>query len=197
MKYSILISAALGLAIQVSSLSAEEIPNPEVTPVKTRMAATVEMVTATVAAVDQETREVTLTDSEGKQHSFVANEQVRNLAQVEVGDTLVIKYFERVAVNVYPAKTGAKGWVEQTEVSRADPGQKPHGTITQKIQVTGEVAAIDPENRILTIGGKHGEVLLPVSDKVDLSAIKVGGTVRADFVETMSITVNRPAPAGK
>jgi len=196
MKKAILATAALALAIQVSPLTAAETSGQAVAPVKTRMAATVEMVTATVAAVDQETREVTLTDSEGKQHSFIANEQVRNLAQVEVGDIVVIKYFERMAVNVYPAKTGAKGRVEQTEVSRADAGQKPHGTITQKIQLTGVVAAIDPEARVVTIEGKHGAVLLPVSDDVDLSTIKVGGTVRADFVETMSITVNSGASTG-
>jgi len=196
MKKAILATAALALAIQVSPLTAAETSGQAVAPVKTRMTATVEMVTATVAAVDQETREVTLTDSEGKQHSFIANEQVRNLAQVEVGDIVVIKYFERMAVNVYPAKTGAKGRVEQTEVSRADAGQKPHGTITQKIQLTGVVATIDPEARVVTIEGKHGAVLLPVSDDVDLSTIKVGGTVRADFVETMSITVNSGASTG-
>jgi hypothetical protein len=197
MKRSILFAVALGLVMPASYLAAAENPAPAVAPVKTKIAATAVIVTATVAAVDQETREVTLKDSEGKQHSFIADEKVRNLAQVEVGDIVVIKYFERMALNVYPVKAGAKGQIAQTEVSRSDPGQKPHGTVTQKIQLTGQVAAIDPETRIVTIEGKHGDVLLPVSDAVDLSSIKLGSMVRADYVETMSITVNSPETMGK
>lgn len=197
MKLSIFIVAALGLVLPIPHLAAAENPTPAAPPVKTKMAAAAVTVTATVAAVDQETREVTLKDSEGKQHSFIADDTVRNLARVEVGDILVIKYFERTALNIYPVKTGAKGRVVRTEVSRSDLGQKPHGTVTQEIQLTGQVAAIDPETRTVVIEGKHGDVLLPVSNAVDLSTIKIGGTVRADFVETMSITVKRPRSMGE
>ncbi len=193
MKRSILFAVAAGLLMSASYLAAVEDPAP----VKTKIAATAVIVNATVAAVDQETREVTLTDSDGKQHSFIADDNVRNLAQVKVGDILIIKYFERLALNIYAVKDGAKGRIEETEVSRADLGQKPHGTVTQKIQLTGDIAAIDPETRIVTITGKHGDVLLPVSDAVDLSTLKIGGTVRADFVETMSITVESPKAMGK
>ncbi len=197
MKRSIFFAATLGLVIPASYLTAAESPAPSAAPVKTRMAATEVVVTATVVAVDQKTREVMLKDAEGEQHSFIADEKIRNLAQVEVGDIVVIKYFERMALNVYPVKAGAKGQVAQTEVSRSDLGQKPHGTVTQKIQLTGQVAAIDPETRVVTIEGKHGDVLLPVSDAVDLSTIKVGGTVRAGYLETISITVKSPESVGK
>ena len=44
-------------------------------------------VTATVEAIDQTTRMVTLKAADGKLVSFVADEAVKNLPQVKVGDT--------------------------------------------------------------------------------------------------------------
>jgi len=47
-------------------------------------------VTATVVKVDQKTREVTLKGEDGEEFSFVASEDVKNLAQVKPGDVLCI-----------------------------------------------------------------------------------------------------------
>jgi len=194
MKHPLLPALALSLTLPLTPLTMAQESAPAATPVKSKLAAVAEFVNATVTAVDQETREVVLTDEQGRRHAFIAGEQVRNLGQVEVGDTVSIKHLERMAVNVYPVKTGAKGRIVKTEMSRSDPGQKPHGTITQNIELTGVISAIDPEARVVTIEGKYGDVQLPVSEAVDISTIEVGGTVRAEYVETLSITVSSPRP---
>lgn len=49
--------------------------------------------TAVVESVDQKTREVSLRDSAtGQQFSVVAGPEVRNLAQVEAGDTVRLDF---------------------------------------------------------------------------------------------------------
>ncbi len=57
-------------------------------------------VTATVVKVDQETREVTVKGEDGKEFSFIASEDVRNLAQVKPGDTVTATYAEALAYEV-------------------------------------------------------------------------------------------------
>ena len=52
---------------------------------------------STVTAVNHETRQVTLQDSSGESVTFIAGEQVRNLAQVDVGDKILVEYADRYA----------------------------------------------------------------------------------------------------
>ena len=57
-------------------------------------------VTATVEAVDQTTRMVTLKGPKGNTITFKAGEEVRNLPQVKVGDQVEAKYYESLVVDV-------------------------------------------------------------------------------------------------
>ena len=65
--------------------------------------------TAEVTAIDHETRMVTLKKPSGEENTFHAGDEVRNLAQVEVGDVLTVSYAERLALKIYPVETGAMG----------------------------------------------------------------------------------------
>ena len=56
--------------------------------------------TATVTAVNQSTRMVTLKGPEGNSVTFKASDEVRNLAQVKVGDEVKFAYYESLAVRV-------------------------------------------------------------------------------------------------
>ena len=55
---------------------------------------------ATVTAVNQETREVTLKGADGNELAITVGEEVKNLPQVEVGDQLEVAYYESVNVEV-------------------------------------------------------------------------------------------------
>jgi len=153
--------------------------------------------TAKVTAINHDTREVTLMTQQGEERTIVASDQVRNLAQVNVGDFLVVQYAERVATAIFPTPTGAVGSVVETTMSRAELGQKPHGTVTQKIELTGRIQSIDLEQRVVTIQGKEADLLIHVADDVDLSGLKVGDTVKAEYVEALAISVKSPDELGK
>ena len=147
---------------------------------------------ATVTAVDQDSRQVTLRTADGEEHSFVAGDEVRNLGQVKVGDEVTIIYAEALAVRLYPAANGSKGVIEKTEVSRAPRGAKPYGMITRHVEITARVTALDPKSRMVTLEGKNGELTLRVADDVDLDKVSINDTVRVDYLERISISVDTP-----
>ena len=72
-------AGALGLATVAIA------ETPETTQVGEAVVASA-TVTATVTKIDQKTREVSVKTEDGKDYSFVAGENVKNLSQVKVGD---------------------------------------------------------------------------------------------------------------
>lgn len=146
----------------------------------------------TVTAVDQKNREVTLRSADGEENSFVAGDEVRNLEQVKVGDEVTITYAEALAVQLFPAAAGSKGMIEKTEVSRSPVGAKPYGMITRHVEITARVIELDPKSRTATLEGKDGAVTLQVADDVDLTKVSINDTVRVDFLERISISVDTP-----
>jgi hypothetical protein len=150
-------------------------------------------VTARVTAINHETREVTLQDEQGRVQRFIADDEVRNLAQVEVGDILSVDYTKRLAVALYADKSGAMGGISRTEISRAAPGQKPYGTLTKTLELSGRLAALDTKARTVTIAGKHGELTIGVDEDVDLNSVKVGDSVKMEYIESLVIAIDAPS----
>ena len=70
--------------------------------------------TATVEAIDQNTRMVTLRGPQGNSVSFQASDSVKNLSQVHVGDKVLVHYLEALAINVRPPSEAVNN--SQTDV---------------------------------------------------------------------------------
>ena len=101
-------------------------------------------VTATVVAVDQKTRAVTLKSSDGHEYTFIAGDEVKNLAQVKKGDLVKTTYRESL---IYEVKKGgtAAGAETTTTIARGRPGSVPEGIWAQRTTVTVAITAIDPK----------------------------------------------------
>src|SRR4051812_29866208 len=82
-------------------------------------------VTATVEAVDQKTREVTLKDSSGKLHTFVASDDVRNLAQVAKGDVVTLDYAQAIGVRLAKSASKTRERTVTEGMERTKLGEKP------------------------------------------------------------------------
>jgi len=154
-----------------------------------------EVITATVTAVDLDAREVTVKGPEGREVVIVAGPDVRNLAQVKVGDKLVFEYFQSLALALTPVEGQPAARMETTEVARAPKGDKPGGVIKRTVEAQGVVQAIDAKNRMVTLRGAKHTLHLKVAEDVDLGKIKVGQNVVGRYVEAMAISVY--APKGK
>src|SRR5664279_3758258 len=99
-------------------------------------------VTAKVTKIDQKTRKVTIKTDDGKEYSFIAGDNVKNLAQVKKGDIITAVYTEAIA---YQVRKHGEPVVKTTEaVVAAEPGSKPAGAAAQQTTVTVTITAIDP-----------------------------------------------------
>ena len=151
---------------------------------------------ATVESVDLDTREVVLRDEDGEVIRFVAGEEVRNLAQVEVGDQVLVEHSVGLLLMAAPATGEEPMRADVLDVWRAELGQRPGVRIEHTAAAVGIVTAVDAEARTVTIRGVERTVVLEAAEDIDLDAIDVGDEVNALFQESIVISVE-PAPAGQ
>jgi Cu/Ag efflux protein CusF len=149
-------------------------------------------VTATVARIDHQTREVTLKGDDGQEYTFVAGDAVKNLAQVQKGDVVSATYTEAVA---YEVKKGGKADAAATVAGGAAPlGTKPAAVVGGKVTVTVAIAAIDTKVPSVTFKGPGGNTrTVKVKDPAKLKGVSVGDTVEITYVEALAINVAKAA----
>jgi len=99
--------------------------------------------TATVKKLDLKTRHVTLQRADGSVVKFVAGDEVRNLAQVRVGDEVNVTYYESLAYEVRKPGEGAPGAAVAEGAARTKLGEKPGAGAARVTTVTATIAAID------------------------------------------------------
>jgi Cu/Ag efflux protein CusF len=148
-----------------------------------------ETVTATVVKVDQATREVTLKADDGEEFSFVASEDVRNLAQMKPGDVVTATYAEALA---YEVKKGGTVVGPETVVggAAAELGARPAGGIARQTTATVIITAIDPKAPSVTFKGPQGNTrTITVQHPEKLEGVSVGDTVELTFTEAFAIKV--------
>jgi ribosomal 50S subunit-recycling heat shock protein len=145
-------------------------------------------VTATVTKVDQTTREVTIKTEDGQEHSFVAGDAVKNLAQVKPGDVITAVYTEALAYEV--KKGGTTGAEASAAAAGAPLGAKPAGVVAHQTTVTVKITAIDPTVPSVTFVGPHGNTeTVKVRYPERLKGVSVGDTVELTYTEALAIKV--------
>ena len=150
---------------------------------------------ARVEAIDQQTRVVTLVDADGNRTTFRADEAVRNLPQVRVGDVVVGELMESVAVEVRPATAEEKAAPASIAAlaAGAEPGQKPAGLFARQVKALYTIESIDKAAGGGTLrdaeGGSH---FVKVRDPSVLDRVKVGDPVVVTLTEALRIEVIAP-----
>jgi len=146
-------------------------------------------VTATVVKIDQRTREVTLRADDGQEFSFIAGEDVKNLAQVKSGDVVTATYAEALA---YEVRKGGAAVTPETAVAAgsADKGMKPAGAIARQTTVTVLITAIDHKIPSITFKGPGGKTkTIKVQHPEKLQGVTVGDTVEITYTEALALKV--------
>ena len=151
-------------------------------------------VTAKVTKIDQKTRKVTIKTDDGKEYSFIAGDNVKNLAQVKKGDVITAVYTEAIAYQV--RKHNKQTGVEVTDAVAAAPaGAKPAGAVVQQTTVAVTITAIDSTIPTVTFKGPQGNTkTIKVKDPQKLVGVKVGDVVDITYTEALAVKVDA-APA--
>jgi hypothetical protein len=149
-------------------------------------------VTATVVAIDKDTRTVTL---KGPQRTvdIVAGDDVRNFDQIRVGDRVVARYQQALTLELRKSRAplGAAG----TEATvRAPLGSRPAGAVGREVTVLADVVAVDPAKSIISLKGPRGNILdLKVQNPDHFKVVKKGDQVEAVYTVALAVAV-MPAP---
>ena len=179
-------AACLAATLCLATAARAETPAAEP---KGEVAMATATVNATVTKINYETREVTVKAEDGEEHTFVASEDVKNLAQVKPGDVITATYGEALAYEV--KKGGQVADVETVVGGRAAaPGSRPAGGIARQTTVTVLITAIDPKAPSVTFKGPQGNTrTIKVLHPEKLEGVSVGDTVELTFTEAFAVKV--------
>ena len=148
--------------------------------------------TATVEAVDQSTRMVTLKGPKGNSITFKAGDQVRNLAQVKVGDEVKFAYYESLAVRVLKKGEAFPTASESSAMARANKGQMPAGVVGKETTANATITAIDKTAKTVTLQGEDGKsVTVTPLHPERLKEVKVGDRLVLTYTEAVAVKVER------
>jgi len=147
--------------------------------------------TASVTAIDQGTRMVTLKTADGQELTTKVSPDVKNLKQVKVGDVVNITYTAAYAVRLNPTSTAGSAAASAGAV--AQPGKKPAAAAGDMVTINAEVKAINLKDNTVTFKGPKGNLrTVAVQDptyQAALKKLKVGDVVEITYAEALAITV--------
>ena len=144
---------------------------------------------ATVEAIDQASRMVTLRGSKGNSVTLEVDPSVKNLPQLSVGDTINVAYYESWALQL--DKPGEAGG---SIIATAPAAQLPAGYAARKTTtIVATVEAIDASKPSVTFKGPQGrsmEVMFH-DDPRALARLKVGDTYNVSYTQALAVAVEK------
>jgi len=146
--------------------------------------------TATVEAIEAESRTITLKRSDGTFVTTIAGPDVKRFAEVKVGDTVNARYYETVVVRVKrPGEPETNSTVKGTTGSEQ---VLPGGTKARQRTITATISAIDMNMPSITFTGPNGwNYSSKVQDLEALAKVKVGDKVEIVWTEAVLVSLAR------
>jgi len=132
---------------------------------------------------------VTWSTADGTLLTFTAGPDVRNLAQVKVGDVVTLSHTVALVLELKKTSGGIRERVESEGGLRAAPGQMPGAVMAREVRVVADVTKIDTKNKTVTLRGPKRSMKLRVDDPKQLAGIKLGDQVEATFIDAVAVTV--------
>ena len=147
-------------------------------------------VRAMVVELDKAGRLVTLRGPKGGLVTVNVPASVQNFEQVQLGDSLVIRYTAAVAAQLEPAsKSGIRERTETVQVARAAAGDVPGVAGARSVEILATIKAVNKKAGTVTLRGVKRTVELDVPPGVDISKLKVGDDVRAVYAEAAVVKI--------
>lgn len=146
-----------------------------------------------VTAIDKAARTLTLKDASGKSFDLVAGEEVKNFAQIKVGDEVVVEFVRALSLELKKG-SGVRERRDATAAAAAKPGEKPAAAAGRRVSGVADVIDVDQKNSTITLKGAKGNVVeLAVKNPDHFKVVKKGDQVEFEYVEAVAVSV-QPAP---
>ncbi|MFB2857264.1 hypothetical protein [Aeromonas allosaccharophila] len=142
---------------------------------------------ATVTAIDLETRQVSLKNAEGETFDIVAGEQVANLPNVKVGDKVMLKYLQILDVELLKGTAGIRKRIVEVDGERAGADEKPGGGVGMKVTIYADVIGLDKQQQTVTVRGVDEALTIKINNPEQFNLIAEGDQLKA--VQTKAIGI--------
>ncbi|WP_421988418.1 hypothetical protein [Roseococcus sp.] len=142
---------AAGLLATVPAIAQTRRPAPEPTAITRAVTAT-----AIVESIDRTTRQVVLRAQDGTIETVVAGPNVRNLAQVHPGDSVVLEFGQAMIVALANPADGAAPVGAGHAEARTRPGQRPGAASVDGVRARVTIDAVDRRTNTVTFTGPSG-----------------------------------------
>lgn len=145
---------------------------------------------AAVIAIDAATRGVKLA-AEKDTTEVVCGPEVKNFAQIKVGDVVKVRYTEHLTMHIEPAGGTAQMTTESSS-GAAKQGAKPAASATERTEYKATIQAIDKAHGTATLKGYDGEefVVTPLHPE-NLDKVTVGELAVFTYTEVMAVSVDK------
>jgi hypothetical protein len=147
---------------------------------------------ATVQSIDQATRQVVLRAQDGRLSTITAGPEVRNLAQVRVGDRVVVEYRDALLLEMATPGTAAEPQAV-TGAGRAEEGQRPGAVAGEALRVRVKIVSVNPADGRVTFEGPRGvRSVVPQDPRVReyVAGLRPGDEVDVTWVEALAVSVH-------
>jgi hypothetical protein len=147
---------------------------------------------ATVQTIDPATREVTLRGPKGP-FSIVVGPEVKNLDKVQVGDKVVVNYYEGVAAQMAKGATKATDPAESTFRTPGQSAARPGGGAGASVTTRVLIEDIDTGTNTVAFKRSDGSVhiIAVKSPKMQqfIRTLKRGDAVDVTYTESVAVNV--------
>lgn len=163
-------------------------------PGKAKVVRTVQ-ISAEIVGVDPATRTLMLKRPGGQAVNVVAGKEVANFDQIKLGDFVVVRYTEALALELRKNKTADVGMTVREGSSRAKPGERPSVLGAREVSAVAKVVDVDPQKSTITLQGPDGDLLeLDVLNPDQFKVVKKGDQINVKYTKALALSVE-PAVA--
>ena len=180
-------SAALLVALPVVTAAASQSQTPK--PVVKEQQVTA---TATIKAIDQATRSITLRAENGDEDTFTVGPRVERFSQLKAGDTIRVTYMESMVFQV--AKPGAPAATSGAVAGGGRLKDVPGGALATHESASVTVKAVDAAAPSITVETSDGRtVTKKIADKKNLEGVKAGDRIDITFSRALIVSAEPSA----
>jgi plasmid maintenance system killer protein len=147
-----------------------------------------------IIKIDAATRTITLKNQDGES-TIVAGPEVKNFAEIKVGDRFDVVYELAVAIELVKVKNpGAPSEQVTTSTATAPQGDKPGMITTNTVTAVANVESIDAVKNTVSLKGPQGNIFKVKVQNPDLMKdIAVNDQVKVVYSEAIAAVVSTPA----
>ena len=149
--------------------------------------------TAIVKLVDLEERQVLIELENGRLQTILAGPDVRNLEQVEPGDTVRATYKRGVAVKMVGRGEESAPPEAVIAAGRAAEGERPAAMVGDAVRLVVRIVSYDADSNLVAFSAPDGFVHSVVIQEPEIRefarGLKAGDEVEVTFTEALAVAV--------